>query len=79
MKCPLCNCPVEVIGNTTKHYEIKFSSDKDAAKEVWRRIHKRETKEDYPLPQHMVREITADAYWMACYDWLKKWIVGENQ
>ena len=53
----------------------KMPSEDEAIKEVWKRIHKREDKKPSGLPEYMIREVTAEAYWMACYRWLQeRWL-----
>ena len=51
-----------------------WPNEKEVDSELWRRVHKREDCKDYEIPQKMVREIVAQAYWNACSEWLKSHI-----
>ena len=55
----------------------KWPSELNANEEVWKRIHKHEDrKAPSGLPEYIIKDVTADAYWMGCYNWLKQKLLG---
>ena len=51
----------------------KMPSELQASEEVWKRIHKHEDRKDPSgLPEYIIKDVTAEAYWTACYRWLKE-------
>jgi hypothetical protein len=57
----------------------KFPSELNANEEVWKRITKHEDrKAPSGLPEYIIKDVTADAYWMACYNWLKQKLLGDK-
>jgi hypothetical protein len=88
------DCEIPVTGGPRRNQEIgfeagfracekmmaeKFPSELNANEEVWKRITKHEDrKAPSGLPEYIIKDVTADAYWMACYNWLKQKLLGDK-
>ncbi len=79
--CAECDCSVERYPSRqvqASRPPIKWPTEEEVQKEVWSRIHRHESAKEFPLPQKIMREITAEAYWSACYSWLKSFVEKGN-